>query len=423
MGKAKKTKSGTRYDNKRARLHDGEVQRSDGSYMFRWTDVNGERHTVYSPALDLLREKEEKILVDIHDGIRPETQAMTVDDMYFLWKDIKRGIRGTTMSNYVYFYERYVLNEFGRKRLSEVKKSDVRRFYNSLHDNKSLKISSIDSIHTVMHQVFQTAVEDGIIRSNPTDNMLRELKASHGSDSVRREALTVTQQKIFQDYMFNNPMYRHWYPIFFIMANTGMRVGEAIGLRWQDVDLEKGTINVNHNVVYYSHKSAGINCHYAIHSTKTRAGIRLIPMTKAVKEAFLMEKEYQDLANLHNNMHIDGYTDFIFSNANGGMQNLTTLNKALKRITRDCNDELIAKYGVDNAPALLPPISCHHLRHTFATRLCESGMNIKLVQEILGHADIATTMNIYVSVTEEMRNQGVEVLEKHLSVIESRAAV
>ena len=322
--------------------------------------------------------KEEKILVDIHDGIRPETQAMTVDDMYFLWKDIKRGIRGTTMSNYVYFYERYVLNEFGRKRLSEVKKSDVRRFYNSLHDNKSLKISSIDSIHTVMHQVFQTAVEDGIIRSNPTDNMLRELKASHGSDSVRREALTVTQQKIFQDYMFNNPMYRHWYPIFFIMANTGMRVGEAIGLRWQDVDLEKGTINVNHNVVYYSHKSAGINCHYAIHSTKTRAGIRLIPMTKAVKEAFLMEKEYQDLANLHNNMHIDGYTDFIFSNANGGMQNLTTLNKALKRITRDCNDELIAKYGVDNAPALLPPISCHHLRHTFATRLCESGMNIKL---------------------------------------------
>ena len=136
-----------------------------------------------------------------------------------------------------------------------------------------------------------------------------------------------------------------------------------------------------------------------------------------------MEKEYQDLANLHNNMHIDGYTDFIFSNANGGMQNLTALNKALKRITRDCNDELISKYGIDNVPALLPPISCHYLRHTFATRLCESGMNIKLVQEILGHADIATTMNIYVSVTEEMRSQGVDVLEKHLSVMKDKFAV
>ena len=423
MNNTAKKKGGARYDNKHVRLRSGETQRSDGSYMYRWTDAQGSRHSVYGATLEILREKEEQILVDIHDGISPDKQTMTVNDMYDLWREIKRGVRGTTMANYIYCYDRYVKNSFGTKRISAVKKSDVRRYYNSLHDDKLLKITSIDSIHTVLHQVFQTAVDDGIIRNNPADNMLRELKTSRGSDSERREALTVTQQKLFQEYMLRKPLYRHWYPIFFIMANTGMRVGEAIGLRWQDVDLENGLISVNHNVVYYSHKGTYGNCHYEIHSTKTKAGVRLIPMTKAVKEAFRMEKEYQELTGIQNTMRIDGYTDFIFANVNGGMQNLTTLNKALKRITRDCNDELIAKYGIDKVPVLLPPISCHILRHTFATRLCESGMNIKLVQEILGHADITTTMNIYVSVTEEMRSQGVDVLEKHLSVMKDKFAV
>lgn len=418
MGKAVKAKGGVRYDNKHVRLQTGETQRSDGSYMYRWTDDHGVRHSVYGSTLELLREKEKQILVDLHDGIRADKQTMTVNDMYDLWRDIKRGVRGTTMSNYIYYYDRYVHDGFGQKRIAAVKKSDVRKFYNSLHDDKMLKINSIDSVHTVLHQVFQTAVDDNIIRSNPTDNMLRELKMSRESDFEARNAMTADQQSLFQDYMLRKPLYRHWYPIFFVMANTGMRVGEVIGLRWQDVDMEKGIINVNHNVVYYSHKGNGQKCHYAIHSTKSRAGVRLIPMTQAVKDAFLMEKEYQELTGIHNTMSVDGYTDFIFTNTNGSMHNLTMLNKALKRLTRDCNDELIEKYGIDNVPVLLPNLSTHILRHTFATRLCESGVNIKLAQSILGHADISTTMNIYVTVTEDMRNKGLQDLEDYLDIMD-----
>ena len=80
-------------------------------------------------------------------------------------------------------------------------------------------------------------------------------------------------------------------------------------------------------------------------------------------------------------------------NRYGDVQHQGTLNKAIRRIIRDCNDEVLLKEEKD--PVLLPPFSCHSLRHTFATRLCESGINVKVIQDVLGHADISTTANIY----------------------------
>lgn len=81
----------------------------------------------------------------------------------------------------------------------------MRKFYNSLADGKVLKIATIDNVHNVLHQVFQVAVDDGMIRQNPTDNMLKELKLSHGFEREKKEALTVAQQKLFFDYMLSIP--------------------------------------------------------------------------------------------------------------------------------------------------------------------------------------------------------------------------
>ena len=78
---------------------------------------------------------------------------------------------------------------------------------------------------------------------------------------------------------------------------------------------------------------------------------------------------------------------------------------------------MIEKYGIENVPVLLPNLSTHILRHSFATRLCESGVSVKTAQSILGHANFSTTMDIYVTVTEEMRNKGAELLEEYLSVM------
>ena len=206
-------------------------------------------------------------------------------------------------------------------------------------------------------------------------------------------------------------MYWHWYPIFALMLGTGLRVGEATGLRWEDVDFENNTISVNHTLVYFNHRKGG--CYFGINTPKTRAGERTVPIIDSVKEALLQEKEQQGLSGIKCNVKVDGFTDFIFVNRFGNVQHQGTLNKALRRIIRDCNDEVLEK-GKANA-VLLPKFSCHTLRHTFTTRLCESGINVKVIQSVLGHADISTTLDIYADVTKDLKKAEMQTFEDFMN--------
>lgn len=118
-----------------------------------------------------------------------------------------------------------------------------------------------------------------------------------------------------------------------------MRVGELIGLRWCDIDLDEGNISVNHTLVYYNKGGCG-GCSFAINTPKTKAGLRNIPMMDFVKEAFLLEKKNQEESGITCKASVDCYTDFIFINRFGDVQHQGTLNKAIRRIIRDCNDEV-----------------------------------------------------------------------------------
>ena len=286
-----------------------------------------------------------------------------------MWVELKKGLKDNTFQNYKYMYNQFVYPDLGQLKVIKIKRSDIRRFYNMLADERNLKIATIDNIHTVLHQVLQLAVEDDYLRINPSDNALKELKQAHNFETEKKKALTIQEQKIFMDFLEKNKQYNHWKPIFEVMLGTGMRVGEVTGLRWNDVDFEKNMISVNHTLVYYNHEKN--NCYYNINTPKTKAGHRMIPMTKAVKEAFLKEKEYQKEIGVSCVVTIDGYTDFVFVNRFGNVQNQSTLNKALRRIIRDCNDEILENNNQKKEVVLLPRFSCHILRHTFTTRLCE----------------------------------------------------
>ena len=186
------------------------------------------------------------------------------------------------------------------------------------------------------------------------------------------------------------------------MLNTGMRVGEITGLRWRDVDFDTGLISVNHTLVYYNHRD-DLGAYFSINTPKTDAGKRTIPMIEGVREAFEMERQFQEKNGVKSTARIDGYEDFIFVNRDGYVVHQGNLNKAIKRIARDCNDKILLEQGFEFNPVLLPNFSCHILRHTFATRLCEAGVNLKVIQDILGHVDVSTTMNIYVDAMNELK--------------------
>lgn len=401
-----------RYDKKHRLLKTGESERPDGYFQYRYTDRKGKRHTLTANTLEELREREEQVIIDKADGIRAEAKNVTLDDMFELWSKLKRGLKGNTYQNYCYMYKTFVKPQIGRLRISTLKRSDIKTFYNSLVDDKNLKISTVDSIHTVLHQVLEVAVEDGYMRVNVSDNLLKELKQSHNMESGHRKALTVAEQELFMEFLRKeNTPYHHWHPIFTVMLNTGMRVGEITGLRWEDIDLEKGMIEVNHTLVYYSH--GGNGCYFSVHTPKTTAGRRQIPMLDDVKEAFLEERCYQEYNGLKCNVAVDGYTDFIFINRFGNVQHQGTLNKALRRIMRDCNDMQLAK-NINN-PVLLPRFSCHSLRHTFTTRLVEAGVNLKVIQDTLGHKDFSTTMDIYTDVTKELKQREFDNLQEKMN--------
>ena len=398
-----------RYDSNRVKLRTGEYQKTDGRYEFRYT-VFGKKYSVYAKSLDELRDKEAEIYsVKDANQARFDSRTTTLNDVFGLWRELKRGLRPNTFQNYCYMYQQYVQESLGRQYIASIKKSDVKRFFNHLADERRLKEGTIEAVQTILHQVFQIAVDDEWIEKNPSDHAVKELKRSHQMDSKKRQALTKTEQELLLSFLSQNTPNARWYPITAVLLGTGMRVGEATGLRWCDIDFEEGMIDVNHTLVYYS--NGNHRCKYAINDTKTPASKRLIPMTETVRRAFLMEKEMQEQIGVVCNTTIDGYTDFVFLNRFGGLHTQGTLNKVYKRIIRDCNDAEFLKS--EDPPVLLPNFSSHNLRHTFATRLCESGMNIKLIQDILGHSDISTTMDIYTHVTQDGRQQAKRYMELH----------
>ena len=400
-----------RKDKSRVVLRTGEQQRKDGTYSYSWMDKNKKRRYVYARNLDDLRAKEEQIAKDIGDGIKAEARYTTVNELYELWKDLKRGLKNNTFENYKYMYETFVRHQIGDKRIALLKKSDVKRYYNYLADERCLKAATIDNIHTVLHQILDMAVDDDYIRNNPSNNVLKELKKSHIFQTEKRRGLSRPEQDLFLSYLKEDPSVQNWYSVFAVMIGTGLRVGEVTALRWCDIDIEEGIINVSHTLVYYDHRSSEgkKGCYFNVHTPKTEAGNRQVPMLDFVKEAFLMEKERQDLLDLHCEATVDGYTDFIFINRFGQPQHQSTLNKAIRRIIRNCNDEQFLK---DETPdVLLPHFSCHSLRHTFTTRMCEAGVNVKVIQDALGHKDISTTLNIYTDVTRELRKSEFEGLD------------
>ena len=399
-----------RYDKKHRLLRTGETERSDGYYTYRWTSRDGKRHSVTASTLEELRQKEAEIQKDVSDGIRADAQ--NVNDLYKLWKHLKIGLKDNTYQNYCYMYEMFVAEDIGKMCISKLKRSDVKRFYNKLADERKLKIATIDNIHTVLHQVLLLAVEDNYVRQNVSDNMLKELKQSHTFEDGHKRALTMPEQELFLKFLANErSQYHHWHPIFTVMLGTGMRVGEVCGLRWEDIDFENGIIDVNHTLVYYNHRDEN-GCYFNIHTSKTKAGNRQIPMTEEVKAAFVEERKCQELNNLQCKVMVDGYTNFVFINRFGTLQHQGTLNKAIRRIIRDCNDMQLEKGGKN--PILLPNFSCHSMRHTFTTRLVEAGVNIKVIQELCGHTRSDVTLDIYTTVTKELKMREFENFEEKL---------
>lgn len=410
-------------------LKDGESQRSDGIYRYRYTDAYGKRHDVYSNRLvatdkvpkgskpDLsLREKEKQINRDLDDGIKAQVEnSATLNELFQLYMTTKTKLKESTRTNYIYMYEKYVQDVLGSKKVKDIKYSTIYSFYSGLIDGLGFKPNSMEIIHSILHPVFRLAVRDEYIRMNPTEGAMSEIKRTYDWEKPKRIALTIPEQEMLIDFLNTSETYCRWKSIITFFLGTGCRVGEVIGLRWEDCDFEKKTISINHNTIYRKYKGES-ESRFHITTPKTKAGIRVIPMLSDVKNALLAEYNLQQQIGFCDEI-IDGYSGFIFQNRFGSLLSSNDINRALERIYTACNNEERERAKEEKRPpVLIRHFSVHNLRHTFCTRFCENESNLKVIQEIMGHADIETTMNIYAEATTEKKVESFANLEGKIKI-------
>lgn len=306
-------------------------------------------------------------------------------------------------------YNHFVRETFGKRKLVEIRHSDVKEFYYNILQKQEMKANTLDNVHTQLHPAFDMAVRDGLIRMNPTDGVMTEIKKSKLWDAPKRRALTIPQQKAFMNFLDGDRNYEGWLPVLTVLLGTGMRIGECLGLRWEDLDFENKIISVNHNLTDRPDDKG--ECKKHIQTPKTEAGTRIIPMFDEVFEAFLAEYEIQKCIGFCEE-EIDGYSGFVFSTASHTVYSASAVNNAIRRaINAYNNKEERAAKEEKRDPIPMPKFSAHNLRHTFCTRLCENESNLKVIQDIMGHADISTTMDIYAEATTEKKQEVVTKLE------------
>ena len=407
-----------RKDSKGRALRKGEFQRkSDGKYVYGYVDPYGTRRYIYSKDLKKLREREDELIKKQLDGldvyVAGNADLNYVFDRYI---STKSELRKSTYTNYTYMYDHFVRDGFGKKKVGTIKYSDVLYFYYDLLNVKGIQINTLETIHTVLHPTFQLAVRDDIIRNNPSDGVMAEIKKKSGKNKGVRHALTLEQQRAFMNYMAESPVFCNWIPLFTVLLGTGCRIGEAVGLRWQDVNLDTRMIDINHAMTYYPRREDTYKCEFKVSLPKTDAGIRTIPMMDPVYEALKAEYERQQEEGFCTT-EVDGMTGCIFTNRFDMIHNPAAVNRAITRIREAYNAEEIIKAKKEKRePVIIPHFSCHHLRHTFCSRFCENETNVKVIQSVMGHASIETTMDIYAEVTDDKKKTALEDLARNLNV-------
>lgn len=393
-----------RKDSKGYNLYTGEFQRKDGRYAYSYTDRMGERHTIYKKSLVELREAEKKLKRDYDDGLDPsKAKKVEVNHMVEAYLDTKHNLKVTTKGTYVHMFQNYIKDDFGKRKIIDVKYSDVKKYYYGLIIDRGLKATTVDHVHTILRPAFQMAVRDGYIRTNPTDEVMAEIKRSKFWEKPDRKALTVKEQQVFMDIFRNEPIFRGWLPLMTVLLGTGMRIGEALAMQWDKLDFENRIIHVDHTLSDRPDEFG--DCSQRMLSTKTSAGTRDIPMVQDVYDAFLMEYEFQKILGFCDE-EIDGFNKFVFITSQHKALHPGAVNRAIHEAVDFYNDaEKNSAHEEKREPFFLPSISAHILRHTFCTRLCENESNIKIIQAIMGHADITTTMNIYADATREKKQE------------------
>ena len=363
-------------------------------WVAQYTTPNGARSSLYGKTKKEVTEKLQKSLVNIRENKFVDKSKLTINDIL-----------------------KIILNE--ESKLNKISESSLKRkeatsdiiFKMYISDMPIQKVTCIDinncllnlvnysnsyisKIYMLLGNVFAKASLLRIIKENPflIKGSLTKPKSCKQDKTI--EAFTLEEQKLFlqqltkKDYLYKD--------VFYILINTGMRVGEALALKREDIDFQNNIIHVKRTLTRDKSDKVILG-----NSTKTYAGIRDVLMSNFVKDI------------LKKNTNIN----FLFLMNNGEFIPPSTINGHFKRICKDAHiRETIYKFKRNGKTINLKysNVNTHMLRHTYATRCIEAGISSVVLQRVLGHKDIQTTLNTYTSVFNEFKEDEFEKVNQYL---------
>ncbi len=377
-----------RRDKKGRLLKEGEYQRNDGRYEYRYEDIFQENKSVYSWRLTetdplpagkrpdkSLREKEKEIQKQLKEGIVAGAVKTTLNEQFDVYMEIKH-FADSTAENYRYMWKRFIRDSLGKCLIKDLKRSDILTFY-AKHKKNGIADGTIQVFHKMIHPTLQLAVEDFIIKKNPADGCCRQ----YTEQVHEKNALTKEEERIFWNCLQNWHSRQRYDLLFRVMLGTACRIGEIIGLTWDNIDMAARTVTVDHAILY--RKKDGRTQFYA-KETKTKKGVRVIPMTEDVYNAFCELRK--ERLRRPSTVVIDGYKNFVFTSMKGKPLYPANINKALYK--------LVEQYNLE-AEQMLPNISNHIFRHTGCTRMAEAEIDINTLQYLMGHENPKMILKVY----------------------------
>lgn len=369
------------------KLKTGERKRPGGGYEKRFT-IDGVRYSVYAERKDDLQAKEDAKRAQIKAGIYHTNETITLNQYFDEWIEGKSlSVRPATVYLYRRWYNRNVKNTLGRHKVRTLERRQIVLLMNKVAEKTG--IATANKVHTLIGSILKGAMADDIISRNVAAGIPEiKQKGPPARETIHRE-LTDRELEIF----FSAAKGSYYYTAFRFLLNTGTRAGECAALQWKDIDWKNSIIHIRRTITKDREGNSIIG-----EAAKTKTSKRDIPMNETVKE--IIDYQWSLYRDLHG---IVSPCDFVFPKVDGTFSNEKSIGNALRYIEKQYNK---------GARVPLKPFSLHAFRDTFASRAIRAGVPPNTLKEILGHASLSMTMDLYAHVSQGDKRQAMEKMEE-----------
>ena len=387
-------------DLKGKELGKGLGQRKDKYYYAKYSYHGKKGQQSFHTLVEAKNWRQEQLYLCRHPELRTATSPdMTVDAWFNRWlKDVVGNRAPNTLRNYRERYEHNVQPFIGSMLLRDVKPMDCQMILNAMESDYAG--STIRQTYMTMGTFFKSAKDNGFIDRHPMDGV-RYTKPVRAVDDIH--FLTVDEQKRFLEAAKSS----HNYAQYALILETGLRTGEMIGLTWDAIDWEKRTLTVNKTLEFRYKQDE-----WRAGPPKTESSYRTIPLTDTAYDILRIIYDTREYRNESNGLS----TVLTFMDRKTGqkrklvMRDLVFINWRTGMPAKNSSYDTHLYKLCDEAG--IKRFCMHALRHTYATRAIESGMQPKVLQKLLGHASSKTTMDRYVHATDDSMQKAVAQFAK-----------